>query len=296
MWLIRLLSGLVFVVFLLANPVVAQNNLSVTDPSPPNEFAQGKSAQRPEQQRFLTWKAKGYIPVYLFGDPQIFITVENSTYLIDLSSLLQEVLSELRLETFMLPISELRLVSQPEDGTIWFGTYQDSPYLKRFEHTSTALDARILSLSYGGITFVIDKNGYALDFDQGYIDTDFDHVECLVAHPQYYATFHRRIRIADRNNLEIRIKSPIEKIQMALKSIAKHEIYHALGTKHIRDCDFRSENHKNCSIMASSAYMLFSYPGLGEFRQITAAWKNAEANQPERVSSAKIKDTSVGSP
>lgn len=288
---IRLLTGLIFIILLWIGPAMAQQSVSIS-----GQVLQEKSLQRSEQGRFLKWLKKGYIPVYRFGEARIPIQVGGTTYPIDLSEILQLVLHDLQLEIFMLPIPELKVVSQPEDGAIWFGIYEDSNYLKQRKQTNTALDPRVLSRSYGGITFVIDGNGHALDFDPEYVDKDFEHVECLIAHPQYYANFNRTVHIAGRDRQELQFESPIEKIKLTIRAMAKHEFYHALGTKHVKDCMPRGQGRRNCTIMASSASMVFIYSGLAEFEQLTKVWKNTQKESLEQLSQAEATKVSSGIP
>lgn len=296
MWFVHSFSIIVLTLFLLINSAIAQS-ISLSGDAPRSDKpAQRKSVQRSEQQRFLTWKAKGYIPVYIFGSSQTLIKTKTTTHQIDLMKLLEEALSDLRFEIFMLPIPELRIVSQPESGAIWFGTFEDSRYLKQYDYTYSNLNKRVLSRSYGGITFVIDKNGYALDFDPEYVDSDFDRVECLIAHPQYYANFSHRLRVAGWDHQEIRFISRIEKIKLALLSITKHEIYHALGTKHIRNCILQSGNPRNCSIMASSSRMLFLHPGPEEFQQLMKIWENISSAKTEHLSKVNAGKLTTGIP
>jgi hypothetical protein len=291
MQFIRLLIPSVLVLLLWISLAIAQQKVSVS-----SEVIQDKSLQRSEQGRFLKWLEKGYIPVYRFGETQIPILIGNTTYQIDLSEILQKVLHDLQLEIFMLPIPEFRIVSQPEEGAIWFGIYEDSNYLKRYKQTNTALDPRVLSRSYGGITFVIDEKGHALDFDPDYVDKDFEHVECLIAHPQYYANFNRSIHIAGRDRQELQFESPIDKVKLTLQAMAKHEFYHALGTKHVKDCTPRGQGRRNCTIMASSALMVFIYPGLAEFEQLTKVWEATQKESMEPLSQARTDKASKGIP
>ncbi len=288
---IRLLISWIFVLLLWISLVPAQQKVSVS-----GEVIQDKSLQRSEQGRFLKWLEKGYIPVYRFGEAQIPILVGNTTYQIDLSETLQRILHDLRLEIFMLPIPEFRIVSEPEEGAIWFGIYEDSNYLKRYKQTNTALDPRVLSRSYGGITFVIDGKGHALDFDPEYVDKDFEQVECLIAHPQYYANFNRSIHIAGRDQQELQFESPIDKIKLTIQAMAKHEFYHALGTKHVKNCTPRGQGHRSCTIMASSAVMVFIYPGLAEFEQLIKVWESTQKESMEQLSQARVEKVLNGIP
>jgi hypothetical protein len=271
MYLLKVFNLSVLIVVLLTSPVASQNKPLFS------QFIQKKPTYRhtsdisAEQKRFIKWRTKGYIPVYIVSQTRIPIATEATNYVIDLSKVLEDVLADLRLETFLLAIPEFRVVSQPENGAIWFGLYEDSDYLR--EHVSVNLDTRFLSRSYGGMTFIIDQNGNALDFDGDYIDAEFEHVECLLANPQHYVNVVHNIRVAGRDRWEIEVNSPIERIELAMRAIAKHELYHALGAKHTKNCTPTMEGRRNCSVMASNAEIVFSYPGPVEFEQLGKIWK-----------------------